>query len=153
MSASVLPMADQQPVAETPSMCTGDVGSPPEIARATSIRSTQTDMSSDSLQPGRTATDDSKRSHRRSMQMGALCEPPSGSRRGSRGARTRTKQLARAGVPLDDPESVLSDARRFAQENYECSFCSIEEPTFQKMLHHISVAHPWYDLSIHRNIR
>ncbi|KAJ2157144.1 hypothetical protein GGF46_004715 [Coemansia sp. RSA 552] len=58
-----------------------------------------------------------------------------------------------SGASLDDPTVVLNSSQRFAQQNYECSFCSGEEPTFQKMLDHISVAHPWYDLSIHRNIR
>ncbi|KAJ2310717.1 hypothetical protein IWW52_005336, partial [Coemansia sp. RSA 2704] len=54
---------------------------------------------------------------------------------------------------LDDPMGVLNDSTRFAQENYECSFCSIEEPTFEKLLDHISNDHPWYDLSMHRSIR
>ncbi|KAJ2530133.1 hypothetical protein GGH20_001980 [Coemansia sp. RSA 1937] len=52
-----------------------------------------------------------------------------------------------------DPLDVLNDVHRFAQENYECSFCSSGEPTFQKLLDHISVSHPWYDLTMHRNIR
>ncbi|KAJ2473847.1 hypothetical protein IWW56_005924 [Coemansia sp. RSA 2131] len=56
-------------------------------------------------------------------------------------------------MSIDDPLDVLNDVHRFAQENYECSFCSSGEPTFQKLLHHISVSHPWYDLTMHRNIR
>ncbi|KAJ1748248.1 hypothetical protein LPJ78_004749 [Coemansia sp. RSA 989] len=53
----------------------------------------------------------------------------------------------------DDPLSVLNDSTRFAQANYECSFCSAQEPTFKELLDHISSEHPWYDMSIHRNIR
>ncbi|KAJ1907689.1 hypothetical protein LPJ81_000599 [Coemansia sp. IMI 209127] len=47
----------------------------------------------------------------------------------------------------------LGDLRRFSQENYVCSFCHGEEPTFQHLLNHISVVHPWYDLTVHKNIR
>ncbi|KAJ2394157.1 hypothetical protein GGI23_004796 [Coemansia sp. RSA 2559] len=47
----------------------------------------------------------------------------------------------------------LGDLRRFSQENYVCSFCHGEEPTFQHLLKHISVVHPWYDLTVHKNIR
>ncbi|KAJ2454328.1 hypothetical protein EV183_001574 [Coemansia sp. RSA 2336] len=54
---------------------------------------------------------------------------------------------------VDDPLSVLNDSTRFAQANYECSFCSAQEPTFKGLLGHISAEHPWYDISIHRNIR
>ncbi|KAJ1992345.1 hypothetical protein EDC05_002843 [Coemansia umbellata] len=50
-------------------------------------------------------------------------------------------------------EKPTREDYRFTQENYVCSFCYSEEATFQKLLHHISVVHPWYDLSIHRNIR
>ncbi|KAJ1666753.1 hypothetical protein IW140_002344 [Coemansia sp. RSA 1813] len=47
----------------------------------------------------------------------------------------------------------LGDIQRFSQENYVCSFCHGEEPTFQSLLKHISVVHPWYDLTVHENIR
>ncbi|KAJ2357714.1 hypothetical protein IWW50_001830 [Coemansia erecta] len=56
-------------------------------------------------------------------------------------------------MAIDDPLDVLNDLGRFSQENYLCSFCSRGEPTFEKLLDHISVDHPWYDLTMHRNIR
>ncbi|KAJ2518615.1 hypothetical protein H4217_003221 [Coemansia sp. RSA 1939] len=54
---------------------------------------------------------------------------------------------------LSSGKPPLGDIRRFSQENYVCSFCHVEEPTFQHLLKHISVVHPWYDLTIHQNIR
>ncbi|KAJ2614820.1 hypothetical protein H4S08_001522 [Coemansia sp. RSA 1365] len=56
-------------------------------------------------------------------------------------------------MSIDGADNVLEDSRRFIQENYHCSFCSIEQPSFERLLGHIEVEHPWYDLRIHRKIR
>ncbi|PIA15545.1 hypothetical protein COEREDRAFT_81882 [Coemansia reversa NRRL 1564] len=56
-------------------------------------------------------------------------------------------------MSVDSADNVLEDSRRFIQENYHCSFCTIEQPTFEKLLGHIEVEHPWYDLRVHRKIR
>ncbi|KAJ2793368.1 hypothetical protein H4R20_006557 [Coemansia guatemalensis] len=56
-------------------------------------------------------------------------------------------------MSVDSNDSVLEDSRRFFQENYHCSFCPNEEPTFEKLISHIEAAHPWYDLRVHRKIR
>ncbi|KAJ2851796.1 hypothetical protein IWW36_000757 [Coemansia brasiliensis] len=73
----------------------------------------------------------------------------------SRVARSNSNNGRRksSNTSVDDPLAVLNDSTRFSQANYECSFCSAQEPTFQGLLDHISSEHPWYDLSIHRNIR
>ncbi|KAJ2559949.1 hypothetical protein EV175_000062 [Coemansia sp. RSA 1933] len=64
----------------------------------------------------------------------------------------RTKRKAEQ-ILANSCKPSLDDLRRFSQENYVCSFCHSEEPTFQNLLDHISVLHPWYDLSVHKNIR
>ncbi|KAJ1718854.1 hypothetical protein LPJ53_006266 [Coemansia erecta] len=55
-----------------------------------------------------------------------------------------------SGLPFAD---VLDNRMRFYQENYECAFCRAETKTFDGMKAHIALEHPWFDLSLHQNIR
>ncbi|KAJ1848462.1 hypothetical protein LPJ73_003966 [Coemansia sp. RSA 2703] len=55
-----------------------------------------------------------------------------------------------SGLPFAD---VLDNRMRFYQENYECPFCKAETKTFEQMKSHIALDHPWFDLSMHQNIR
>ncbi|ORX71886.1 hypothetical protein DL89DRAFT_282080 [Linderina pennispora] len=56
-------------------------------------------------------------------------------------------------LSMGEPGDYLDNLDRFLQTNYECSFCPMEQPTFEDMLKHIKIKHPWYDLKIHKNIR
>ncbi|KAJ2780959.1 hypothetical protein H4R18_003157 [Coemansia javaensis] len=119
--------------------------------RAGSVSSTGTDQTDDgsrfpAARPSGQGARQQQQQHQKQQQQNRHSAPP--------GSELRVGRFACiADLAFDDPRNVLNSAARFAQENYECSFCSWEEPTFKGLLDHIALSHPWYDLSIHRNIR
>ncbi|KAJ2778531.1 hypothetical protein GGI15_004151 [Coemansia interrupta] len=89
---------------------------------------------------------------------GGMNTPPNSGRSGfsSRPSNVRKRSnsggiaSADSGLPFAD---VLDNRMRFYQENYECAFCRKETKTFDAMKAHIALEHPWFDLSLHQNIR